>query len=167
MTEAMATTGEDVFVVGAGNSAGQAALYLGHHARTVTILVRGKSLADSMSSYLVERIDSADNIAVRYGVSITELHGATSLEGLSIAAGGAAPERLKGRAAFVFIGAAPRTEWLAGHVQLDSHGFVLSGPDLERNRRKRVPGWPLEREPYWLETSVPGIFVAGDVRHDA
>jgi thioredoxin reductase (NADPH) len=165
ITEALAVKDEDVFVVGAGNSAGQAALYLGRYAHSVTLLVRGKSLADSMSSYLVERIEQAENIDVRAQTSISELHGEQSLEAITLAdAATGALERVPARAVFVFIGAAPRTEWLGGAVQLDPQGYILSGPDLERDRRKRVRGWPLTREPYWLETNVPGIFVAGDVR---
>jgi thioredoxin reductase (NADPH) len=163
ITEALAVKDQDVFVVGAGNSAGQAALYLGRYARSVTLLVRGQSLADSMSRYLIERIEQTENVHVRSGTTIKELYGEQSLEAISVASDGGV-ERLSGRAVFVFIGASPRTEWLAGQLHLDPQGFVLSGPDLERNRRKRVRGWPLQREPFWLETSVPGIFVAGDVR---
>jgi thioredoxin reductase (NADPH) len=165
ITEALAVKGEDVFVVGAGNSAGQAALYLGHYAKSVTLLVRGKSLADSMSSYLIERIEQIENVRVRVQTSIAELHGEQSLEAITLAdAATGAVERVPARAVFVFIGAAPRTDWLGGAVQLDPQGYILSGPDLERDRRKRVRGWPLAREPYWLETNVPGILVAGDVR---
>jgi thioredoxin reductase (NADPH) len=164
ITEALGVKGQDVFVVGAGNSAGQAALYLARYANSVTLLVRGKSLADSMSSYLIERIDKGENVKVRAETSIAELHGEQSLEALTLTSGGRT-ERVPARAVFVFIGAAPRTEWLGGAVQFDPQGYILSGPDLERDRRKRVRGWPLPREPFWLETNVPGIFVAGDVRH--
>jgi thioredoxin reductase (NADPH) len=165
ITEALAVKDEDVFVVGAGNSAGQAALYLGRYAKSVTLLVRGKSLADSMSSYLIERIEQIENLRVRVQTSITELHGEQSLEAITLAdAATGAVERVPARAVFVFIGAAPRTDWLGGAVQLDPQGYILSGPDLERDRRKRVRGWPLAREPYWLETNVPCILVAGDVR---
>jgi thioredoxin reductase (NADPH) len=165
ITEALAVKDQDVFVVGAGNSAGQAALYLCRYARSVTLLVRGKSLADSMSSYLIERIEQVENLKLRTETSIAELHGEQSLEAVTLRnSGTGASERLPARAVFVFIGAAPRTEWLGGAVQLDPHGYILTGPDLERDRRRRVRGWPLAREPYWLETNVPGIFVAGDVR---
>jgi thioredoxin reductase (NADPH) len=164
ITEALAVKDQDVFVVGAGNSAGQAALYLGRYAKSVTLLIRGKSLADSMSSYLIERIDQAENVDVRTETSIAELHGEQSLEALTLDGAGGATERVPARAVFVFIGASPRTDWLGGAVQLDPQGYILTGPDLERDRRKRLRGWPLPREPYWLETNVPGIFVAGDVR---
>jgi thioredoxin reductase (NADPH) len=165
ITEALSVRDHDVFVVGAGNSAGQAALYLSRYASSVTLLVRGHSLAESMSSYLIERIEEIANLAVRTGVSISELHGEQSLEEVSIldAASGTAT-RLPARAVFVFIGASPRIDWLDGQLQVDKFGFILSGPDLERQPGGKPVGWTVEREPYWLETSVPGIFVAGDVR---
>jgi thioredoxin reductase (NADPH) len=165
ITEALAIKDEDVFVIGGGNSAGQAALYLARFAKSVTILVRGRSLADTMSQYLVERLDEAENIHLRTGASVAAMDGEQSLERVSVldVATGAV-ENLPARAVFVFIGAAPRTEWLAGGLQTDAQGFVLSGPDLE-HEGKRPLGWSAEREPFWLETSVPGIFVAGDLRH--
>jgi thioredoxin reductase (NADPH) len=165
ITEALAVKDQDVFVIGAGNSAGQAALYLARYAKSVTMLVRGKSLAESMSQYLIERIDEIENVQVMTGVSVSELHGDPSLEEISIVESetGAAT-RLPGRAAFVFIGAAPRTEWLAGALELDEQGYILSGPELERDGSKRPKGWSAQRDPYWLETSIPGVFVAGDVR---
>jgi len=168
ITEALAVKDQDVFVVGAGNSAGQAALYLARYAKSVTLLVRGRALAESMSKYLIERIEEAGNVAVMAGASIAELHGGESLEEVSIldAATGAV-SRVPARAVFVFIGASPRTEWLAGILQLDQQGFILSGPDLERQPNRRPNGWLAEREPFWLETSVPGIFVAGDVRRQS
>lgn len=165
ITEALAVKDQDVFVIGAGNSAGQATLYLARYAKSVTMLVRGPSLAESMSQYLIERIDEIENVHVRTGVSVSELHGEQSLEEISMrdyATGEVT--RLPGRAAFVFIGAEPRTEWLAGAVQLDEQGYILSGPDLEREGNKRPNGWNVPRDPYWLETSIPGVFVAGDVR---
>ncbi len=165
ITEAMAVKGEDVLVVGAGNSAGQAALYLAGHANSVTMLVRGSSLAESMSKYLIERLESAPAITVRTNASIVELHGDERLEEVSIANSATGTvDRMPTHAVFVFIGAAPRTAWLDGQLQLDRHGFILAGPDLERRANRLPAGWTLEREPYWLETSVPGIFVAGDVR---
>jgi thioredoxin reductase (NADPH) len=168
ITEALTVKGQDVFVVGGGNSAGQGALYLARFARSVTLLVRGASLAETMSRYLVERIEEAENISVRTGVAVTEVHGEQSLEEVSIrdVASGTV-EREPARAVFVFIGAAPRTAWLNGALQLDAGGFVLSGVDLEREGGKRPRGWLVDREPFWLETSVPGVFVAGDLRHQS
>lgn len=165
ITEALAVKEQDVFVIGSGNSAGQATLYLARYAKSVTMLVRGPSLAESMSQYLIERIDEIENVHVRTGVSVSELHGEQSLEEISIRDNETGETtRLPGRAAFVFIGAEPRTDWLAGAVQLDEQGYILSGPDLEREGNKRPNGWNVPRDPYWLETSIPGVFVAGDVR---
>jgi thioredoxin reductase (NADPH) len=167
-TEAMGVKDQDVFVVGAGNSAGQAALHLARYAHLVTLLVRGASLADSMSKYLIERIEEATNLRVRTGASVAELHGETSLEAVSVKdAGTGTVSREPGRAVFVFIGASPRTDWLKDNLQLDAQGFIPTGPDLERAGRGRPEGWTAEREPFWLETSVPGIFVAGDVRRQS
>ncbi|HVX80232.1 MAG TPA: FAD-dependent oxidoreductase [Devosiaceae bacterium] len=166
ITEALAIKDQDVFVVGGGNSAGQAALYLANFARSVTILVRGKGLAESMSRYLIERIETTPNLSLRTGAAIQELHGAESLEAVSIVdAESGDVSRVPARAVFVFIGAAPRTQWLSGILQLDAQGYVLAGPDLPRDEHGRLHGWTLGRDPYWLETSVPGIFAAGDVRH--
>jgi thioredoxin reductase (NADPH) len=121
-----------------------------------------------MSHYLVERIEEAENIEVRTRVAISEVHGERSLEAVSVRdAGSGAVERLGARAVFVFIGAAPRTAWLNGAVQTDAAGFVLSGVDLEREGGKRPRGWLIDREPFWLETSLPGVFVAGDLRHQS
>jgi thioredoxin reductase (NADPH) len=168
MTEALGVAGQDVFVVGAGNSAGQAALHLARYARSVTLLVRGKSLEDSMSKYLIERIGEAENVTVRTGASIAELHGEDSLQSVSIrdAETGETSE-VPARAVFVFIGASPRTDWLKDNLQLDAQGFIPSGPDLERPQGRLPGGWTLEREPFWLETSLPGVFVAGDVRRQS
>jgi thioredoxin reductase (NADPH) len=121
-----------------------------------------------MSKYLIERIDEAENIHVHTGASIAELHGEESLEAVSIrdAASGEI-ERVPARAVFVFIGASPRTDWLKARLQLDAQGYILSGPDLEREPNRKPNGWTVEREPFWLETSVPGVFVAGDVRRQS
>ncbi|MGN6103266.1 MAG: NAD(P)/FAD-dependent oxidoreductase, partial [Devosia sp.] len=162
----LAIKDQDVFVVGGGNSAGQAALYLANFARSVTILVRGKGLAESMSRYLIERIETTPNLSLRTRAAIQELHGAESLEAVSIVdAESGDVSRVPARAVFVFIGAAPRTQGLSGVLQLDAQGYVLAGPDLPRDEHGRLHGWTLGRDPYWLETSVPGIFAAGDVRH--
>ena len=165
ISEALAVKDQVVFVIGAGNSAGQAAVYLSRYAKSVTMLVRGAALADSMSSYLVERIGEIENLQVRTNAAIVELHGEQTLEAISIRQTEAnSIAREPARGVFVFIGAEPRTEWLAGALQLDPQGFILAGTNLTRDDNGRVHGWPLKREPHWLETSVPGIFVAGDVR---
>jgi thioredoxin reductase (NADPH) len=168
ITEALTVKGQDVFVVGGGNSAGQGALYLARFARSVTLLVRGAGLAETMSQYLVERIGEAENIQVRAHVAVSEVHGESSLEAVSLRdLGTGNVERLPARAVFVFIGAAPRTAWLDGALQVDAGGFILSGVDLEREAGKRPRGWLAEREPFWLETSIAGVFVAGDLRHQS
>jgi thioredoxin reductase (NADPH) len=168
ITEALTVKGQDVLVVGGGNSAGQGALYLARFARSVTLLVRGAGLAETMSQYLVERINEAENIQVRTHVAVSEVHGESSLEAVSIRDLGTGNlERLPARAAFVFIGAAPRTAWLDGALQVDAGGFVLSGVDLRREGGKHPRGWLAERDPFWLETSIAGVFVAGDLRHQA
>jgi len=163
ITEAMAADGEDVFVVGGGNSAGQGAMYLSRFARSVTILVRGDSLAKSMSQYLIAQIDETPNISVRAGSQVVEVQGDDRLERL-VVGGASGRETLPASAVFVFIGAAPRTEWLGGLVARDPRGFILAGAHLTRDGA-RPAGWSTARDPLWLETSAPGIFVAGDVRH--
>ncbi len=167
ITEALATKGQDVFVVGGGNSAGQAALYLSQFARSVTILVRGASLAESMSQYLIDRIKETPNLSVRPNSSVAAVGGDSQLETITLAdALSNELQSLPAGALFIFIGAVPRTEWIADLAERDEHGFILSGPDLLRGGR-RPRGWIVDRDPYLLETSVPGIFVAGDVRHES
>lgn len=160
--EGSAFRDQPVFIVGAANSAGQAALHLAETA-DVTIVCRGDSIARSMSQYLVERIESHERITVRMGTQIVEAHGDTHLEGVTIEEGG---ERTHHDASglFVFIGAEPHTEWLGRLVARSERGFVLSGADVARGGTGNAPPWPLARDPYLLETNVPGIFVAGDVR---
>lgn len=165
MTEAIACRDEEVFVVGGANSAGQAAMHLSKYARKVTMLVRGVSLAATMSQYLIDQIAATPNITVRCRVNVVEAHGADHLEAITIAdAEAKTNETLPTKSLFIFIGAQPHTEWLAGKLARDEHGFILAGPDLLLDGPK-PKGWSLERSPFLLETSVPGVFVAGDVRH--
>jgi len=163
-SEARAMQGRDVFVVGAGNSAGQAAVHLAQHADSVTILVRGDSLAKSMSEYLIKEIEALPNVTVRLGAEVIDGDGDGRLEAVTLrdrASG--ATETVPTSGLFVLIGAEPRTEWLDGCVERDDRGFILTGRDLLRDG-KLPAGWPLERPPYLLETSIPGVFAAGDVR---
>jgi thioredoxin reductase (NADPH) len=158
LTEARACADQHVVVIGGANSAGQAAVYFSGYAGRVTMLVRGPSLEKSMSQYLIEQIAALPNVEVRTGTSVTAAEGEDGrLRGLR-AQGPDGEETLAADACFVLIGASPRTDWLAGVVARDQRGFILSGRDVQAD------GWPLQREPYVLETSVPGVFVAGDVR---
>jgi thioredoxin reductase (NADPH) len=166
MTEALSCRNEDVYLIGGGNAAGQAAMYFARYARQVTLLCRGRSLEASMSRYLVDQLGRIDNVHVLTQTRVTEVRGSGRLEEITITTGGNRKRTLPATSMFVFIGAAPRTEWLGDAVLRDEHGFVLTGPDLPR-RNGRPRGWPLEREPYLLETSMPGIFAAGDVRHQS
>jgi thioredoxin reductase (NADPH) len=165
MTEAVSCRDEQVFVIGAGNSAGQAALFLSQYAANVTMLVRGESLSKSMSQYLVERIEQTAKIGVRINTELVGINGEQRLQAICVRNRVTGQEEmLEGTAIFSFIGAAPPTHWLDGLVARDEHGFILSGTDIARING-RPANWPLSREPFLLETSVPGIFVAGDVRH--
>jgi thioredoxin reductase (NADPH) len=163
-TEAGAHRGQDVCVVGGANSAGQGALFFARYARTVTMLVRAQTLAASMSQYLIDRIAVTSNIEVLTGVELAGVCGQGHLEEVVIRDVSTGTERTLARtAAFIFIGAAPRSEIAAGVVACDERGFILTGPDLPRNGR--LPeGWTLDRDPFLFETSVPGVFAAGDVR---
>jgi thioredoxin reductase (NADPH) len=159
-SEAPNTHGLDVHVIGAGNSAGQAAMFFSTHARSVTILCRGDSLANSMSQYLVDQIAARPNIRTLYRTEVAAAHGDTSLDAIDIrdAATGELT-RLESGGLFIFIGADAETGWLPPEIALDGRGFVLTGADV----RAAAP-WALDRDPYLLETSVPGIFACGDVR---
>jgi thioredoxin reductase (NADPH) len=164
ITEALACRDKDVFIVGAGNSAGQAAVYLSKYAGSVTMLVRGGSLARSMSHYLVSQIELHEKITVSTYSTVAEVKGDTSLEEITITDAATGDTRtLPAFALFIFIGARPRTDWVADVVERDSEGFILTGPRLVRGG-KRPKGWHLDRAPFLLEASVPGIFAAGDVR---
>jgi thioredoxin reductase (NADPH) len=164
-TEALSCKGEDIFIVGGANSAGQAAMFFSNQARRVFILYRGGDLRKSMSDYLVQQIEARDDIEVLTDTNVVSVEGEDHLE--RITAKNTATGETETTAAhslFVFIGAAPKTEWLDGVVERDERGFILSGPDLMQEG-KRPKGWRPDRDPFLLETSVPGIFVAGDVRH--
>jgi thioredoxin reductase (NADPH) len=156
--------GQDVFVVGAGNSAGQAALHLARYAASVTVVARGPDLAASMSDYLVRELDEAPNVAVRLRTQVVDGLGGHRLEGLALRRrDNGVTEEVPAAALFVMIGGEPRTDWLAG-VERDNRGYILTGHDL-LGPNGRPAGWPLRRPPLLLETSIPGVFAAGDVRH--
>jgi thioredoxin reductase (NADPH) len=166
MTETAAYRGQDVCVVGGANSAGQGALFFARQARRVVMLVRAGSLAASMSQYLVERIAATPNIEVMAHTEVAGVRGSAHLEQVVIRnVESGAENALDVAAMFIFIGAAPRSEMVAGLVERDESGFILTGPDLRR--QNGLPGWNLERDPLVFETSVPGIFAAGDVRAGA
>jgi thioredoxin reductase (NADPH) len=161
--EAPALSGQTVFVVGGGNSAGQAAVHLARYAAGVTMLVRGPSL--TMSHYLVKQIGRASNIRIRLNTNLVRAEGGVRLEALEVKeTGGATTERLVGSAMFVLIGAGPHTSWLAKLVQRDPDGYILTGRHVVLAGDGH-PAWPFDREPHPLETSLPGLFAAGDVRH--
>jgi thioredoxin reductase (NADPH) len=165
MSEATLYRDRHVVVVGGANSAGQGAMFLSRHARTVTILLRGPSLARGMSQYLVDRIGETANVIVRPNAVVAGVHGAGTLETITIrdTATGES-DNVPAAAMFIFIGTAPRTGMVADLVQRDAKGFILTGRDLMGEGR-RPKGWTLERDPFLFETSVPGIFAAGDARH--
>lgn len=159
LTEARSCARQTVVIIGGANSAGQAAVYFSNFATKVIMLVRADSLAKSMSNYLIEQIAALENIEVRTGAQATAAHGADGrLKDMTIRAADGTETTEAVDACFVFVGAAPRTAWLADVVARDDRGFILAGADA------RAAGWPLKRDPYILETSVPGVFVAGDVR---
>ena len=167
LTEAAGCVGEDIYIVGGANSAGQAAVYLSKGCRSVNILVRASSLAKSMSYYLVEQIESIPAIKVHTCTEVAAAHGTDHLERLTLRDSTTGQERtVDAHYLFVFIGAAPLTDWLSGVVRRDEHGFVLTGPDLLTEGHPPRE-WPLDRPPYHLETSVPGVFAAGDVRSES
>jgi thioredoxin reductase (NADPH) len=167
LTETSACLGQDVYIVGGANSAGQAAVYLSRHAKSVTVLVRGSSLEKSMSYYLIKQIEDIPAVSVRTCTEVIAADGEDHLERLTLrnTATGAS-ETVDTQLLFLFIGAAPLTDWLDGVVVRDSLGFVVAGPDLSVGG-ERPPGWDLDRMPYHLETSIPGVFVAGDARSES
>ncbi|MGW3952043.1 FAD-dependent oxidoreductase [Streptomyces sp. NPDC004752] len=167
LTEAASCQGHDVYIVGGANSAGQAAMYLARGAKSVTLLVRGPDLSASMSHYLIQQLDEAPNIFVRSHTVVEAAHGTDRLEQLTLRDSATGEtERVDAQWMFVFIGAAPLTDWLDGTVLRDARGFILAGPDLTADGRPPA-GWELDRPPYHLETSVPGVFVAGDARAES
>jgi len=164
-TEASSCTSEEVYVVGGANSAGQAAMNFSKYARRVIMLVRGNSLAASMSKYLIDEIGQTSNIEVQYGTKVVAVDGKDRLETISVeCAATKTVDTVTASSLFIFIGAQPRTEWLDGLIERDAKGFILTGPDLIKDG-KRPRGWPLDRDPGLLETSIPGVFAVGDVRH--
>jgi thioredoxin reductase (NADPH) len=159
--EARLCDGEDAIVVGGGNSAGQAAVFLAGYCRHVDVMVRGPGLADSVSLYLIRRIDTTSNISLRTRTRINALDGDDHLERVTWTSADGASQTCRLRHLFLMLGASPNTRWLAGQVALDAAGFVLTGTDLTP---RDVAGWKLSRPPCVFETSVPNIFAAGDVR---
>ena len=163
--EAISCRDEEVYIVGGANSAGQAAMNFSRYAGRVVMLVRGPGLGASMSRYLIDEIAHTPKIEVQTGARIVEVHGEERLEAISIRCDATGSiDRVRASALFIFIGAEPSTEWLNGFVERDERGFLLTGQDLLKNG-ERPKGWQLDREPSLLETSVPGVFAVGDVRH--
>jgi thioredoxin reductase (NADPH) len=163
MTEAKSCVDETVYVVGGANSAGQGAMYFSKYAKKVTMLVRSGSLKSSMSKYLIDQIEATSNIEVRANCQILEAMGDTRLNCLRLC-GPQGEETVSANGLYIFIGAAPNTSWLPDTIMRDANGFLLSGSDLKVDG-KMAKNWNQPRDPYLLETSVPGVFVAGDVRH--
>jgi thioredoxin reductase (NADPH) len=164
-SEAIACRGETVYIIGGANSAGQAAMHFSKFAEKVVMLVRGLSLASTMSHYLIEQIEKTPNIEVWTRTTLVEVQGDTRLTGITVQCEPSGTRKeLPASSLFIFIGAQPRTDWLGTLIERDERGFILSGPDLLRDG-KRPASWTLDRDPGLLETNVPGIFVVGDVRH--
>ena len=159
-SEAASAHGLDIHIIGAGNSAGQAAMFFSSHAQSVTILNRGETLVKSMSQYLVDQLATRTNIRVLHRTELVAAHGDTSLEEIDVRdAATGETTRLASGGLFIFIGADAETAWLPPEIAVDPKGYVLTGPDVRTAGR-----WPIDRDPYLLETSVPGIFACGDVR---
>jgi thioredoxin reductase (NADPH) len=165
MSEAFSYRDGDIFIVGGANSAGQAAMYFSKFARQVTMLVRGGALSDTMSQYLENQISATKNITVKLNSSVIAVGGENRCESVTIQNNKTCTqETVPANALLIYAGAIPRTDWLAGLVERDEQGYLISGQHLMRDGR-RPAGWTADRDPLYLETSLPGIFVAGDVRH--
>jgi thioredoxin reductase (NADPH) len=167
MTEAQLCSGEDVYLVGGANSAGQAAVYFAQFARSVTMLVRGDSLEKGMSQYLIDQIREIPNIRVETQAEVVEVHGDGHLESITIANHGTESIRTEPTSAlFIFIGAMPCTAWLRGMLPMDERGYLLTGALLPKDG-DRPKGWKEERDPFIFESIIPGVFAAGDTRHSS
>ena len=166
MVDAISSKGEDIFMVGGANSAGQAAIHFSKYAKTVTLVVRGDSLSKNMSQYLMHQINETPNIHVLLNSKVTEVQGENRLESITITNTQTGQlQTVPTSGLYIFIGAVPHTDAVAGLIERDANGFILTGQDLMQNGHKRPRGWTLDRQPFLLETNVPGIFAAGDVRH--
>src|SRR5215204_5737738 len=166
MVDALSVKGEDVFMVGGANSAGQAAIHFAKYAKTVTLLVRGDTLNKSMSRYLIHQINETPNIRILLNSKVTEVHGENRLESITITNTQTGQiQTVPTSGLYIFIGAVPHTDAAVGLIERDANGFILTGQDLMQNGHMRPRGWTLDRPPFLLETNVPGIFAAGDVRH--
>jgi thioredoxin reductase (NADPH) len=166
MVEALSSQGEDVYMIGGANSAGQAAIGFSKYSKTVTLVVRGDSLTKSMSHYLVNQINGTSNIRVLLNSRVVEVHGENRLEFVTISNTQTGEQHtVPCSILYIFIGAVPHTEVFAGLIERDANGFILTGQDLIQDGHKHPKGWNLDRSPFLLETNVPGIFAAGDVRH--
>jgi thioredoxin reductase (NADPH) len=166
MVDALSVKGEDVFMVGGANSAGQAAIHFAKYAKTVTLLVRGDTLNKSMSRYLIHQINETPNIRILLNSKVTEVHGENRLEFITITNTQTRQlQTVRTSGLYIFIGAVPHTDAAVGLIERDANGFILTGQDLMQNGHMRPRGWTLDRPPFLLETNVPGIFAAGDVRH--
>ena len=166
MVEALSCKDEDVFMVGGANSAGQNAVHFSKYAKTVTLVVRGDSLSKSMSQYLIDQINETNNIHVLLNSKVTEVRGENKLEFITMTNTQTGNlQTFPSHGLYIFIGAVPYTDVLAGLIERDANGFILTGADLMEDGRERPVGWTLKRQPYLLETNIPGIFAAGDVRH--
>ena len=164
-TEALSCKGEVVYIVGGANSAGQAAMNFAKYAQKVVILVRGDSLSSTMSQYLIDQIKETPNIQLWTHAGVAEVHGETHLEEISVLCSDTNKvERVPASSMFIFIGALPRTDWLGDAIERDERGFILTGPDLMQGG-ERPKKWAIDRDPFLLETNVPGVFAVGDVRH--
>ena len=166
MVEALSSQGEDVYMIGGANSAGQAALHFSKYSKTVTLVVRGDSLTKSMSYYLINQINGTSNIHVLLNSKLIEVQGENRLQFVTVYDTQTGQQHtVSCSILYIFIGAVPHTEVFAGLIERDANGFILTGQDLVRAGGKHPKGWNLDRSPFLLETNVPGIFAAGDVRH--